>query len=276
MNRVQSPQSAELSSASAAADVQEILEGIAPLLRDVFASDAWGRLLVFIEPTETGWAVSDLEVEELDAALETRVETSFYSDAARANLPVLAAATQALVLLADADLEFLRGGTFVRDESGFRFLPGRVKAPSPGFAERRHSLVQSLETASQQLASTHCIEDVANSRGLGQVALRRRDDPSIADTFQVLLVGSYANARRSWVWGAHNPSVDPATKMTIQRRLDAFSDRSLWEISTPGFTTDTGTAWALVGLALEAGWFSWCVKLQDADGWLALGLTAAS
>jgi hypothetical protein len=66
------------------------------------------------------------------------------------------------------------------------------------------------------------------------------------------LLGTFATAARSWAWGAYIPHVPEAVKRAAAAATDACADRSMWEISTPVFASDEGTAWAIAAVVCEA------------------------
>ena len=81
-----------------------------------------------------------MDVEELFGD-ETRVDAAFGGDRARAVLPVLAKAVEALCALDELDLEDVRGGTFVRmPGERFGWLPALVRAPSARLDGERDDL----------------------------------------------------------------------------------------------------------------------------------------
>ena len=78
------------------------------------------------------------------------------------------------------------------------------------------------------------------------------------------------------MWGAHNPTLPEAARARVTKLLDAFTDRSMWEVSTQGFTTDPGTAWALGALLVRSGALAGAVRIADTEGWIMVGLKIAS
>lgn len=257
-------------------EMREILDGIAPMLEEVFAARAWGRLLVFLEPHGGTWIATDLQVEELDPRDEPLVEARFGAPAARANLPVLAAATHALAVLHEADLDFLQGGTFVRSGSSFHFLPGKVRTPSPGFFNARDAVVAELDAKNRLLGEAVAVDALGSDAPFAaEIILPSRDPSGSGRSFEPIFLGSYASRERSWVWGAHNPTLPAAARARVTALLDAFADRSVWEIATPGFTTDPGTAWALGALLVQSGALVGAVRVVDAEGWIMVGLKNA-
>lgn len=248
-----------------------IFDELEPLLAAAFASASWGRLLVFVADTPNGVRVRDLQVEEiLD---EDAVEQAFESVEARSALPSLATAVVALSQLHDTDATLLGGGTFVRGDDAMHFLPGTVRTPSRGFDSRRDPVVADaqarLRAADPVLGLDGASEIVADMEE-GTIEVKR-DGRTIARGLQVP-IGSFLTERRSWVWAAHNPSLPERSRSAAKRLVDRFKDRSLWEISTPGFTTDASSAFALGAMvAIEAG-FDYAIEVPNADGFVILGL----
>src|ERR1700733_9245413 len=93
---------------------REILDDLGAVLREELAADEWGRVLVEVVRGSGGApVVAGIDVEELIGD-EARVDQVFGGAEARAVLPVLAKAVEALCALDDLDLDDVRGGTFVR------------------------------------------------------------------------------------------------------------------------------------------------------------------
>jgi hypothetical protein len=259
-------------------DRREILAELAPLCRDALALEAWGRLLVFVERRPDGeLRVSDLQVEEIldDAA----VEQAFESVAARTALPALASAVHALTVLDDLDVDELGGGTFVRtsspgSEPSLAWLAGCVRTPSKGFDTRRDAVVTSIREKNRVLLERFEIGGMASieadmERGTAR-ALVARVERAVA---RQVVLGSFSRRRRSWVWGAHNPTlVEPARRRAAEI-LDGVPDRSMWEVSTPGFVTDEATAWALAALLAEEGALEGVARVETREGVVLLGLS---
>ena len=83
---------------------REILEGIAPLLRDDLAAELWGRVILEVVRAPSGEAVvGGIDVEEI-LGDEGRVETIFGGSSIRALLPALAKVTEALCALEGVEL----------------------------------------------------------------------------------------------------------------------------------------------------------------------------
>lgn len=250
-----------------AEDAADILVEVEALLRSAFALDAWGRLLVFMRPaaaTRTfsasasdAFIVEDLQVEEiLDDELVERV---FNGREIREGLAALATATATLSLLADVDIAEVGGGTFVRvvgegnRTERVAFLPGTVRTPSRSFDVARDDAVRDVERRSAALAEKLGVESLAHlafdaHASTWAAPVGAADAPAMdaAETRgAAIVIGSYSKARRSWVWAGTNPTLPPGARERAKAVLDAFGDRSLWEISTPAFFTDERTAWAL-------------------------------
>lgn len=258
--------------ASSQADRAAILEEVEGLLSVAFALEAWGRLLVMVERAGVTVRVNDLQVEEiLD---ESAVERAFESDAAKAGIEALAHAVLALTMLEHLDLDDLGGGTFVRTEGGLSFLPGLVRTPSRSFDDRRDAVVAAMATKNAPLLERFGVgADAALESDMVTGALEvKRGGVTVARGSQVV-IGSFSSSRRSWVWGAHNPSLDDAPRRRSAALLDAMRDRSMWEISTAGFVTDAATAWALGALVAEEQAMEGLAKVTTSQGFVLLGLS---
>lgn len=249
-----------------------ILAELAPLLRDAFALDAWGRILVFVERKPDGeLRVSDLQVEAiLD---ESAVESAFEGLAARSALPALASAVEALTILDDLELAELGGGTFVRTHEGVAWIPGCVRTPSPSFDARRDEAVAKVRHKNRDLLERFEIGGKATIESdmlLGTA--RALVDRAARAVCQQTVLGSFSRPMRSWVWGAHNPTLTDSARKRSAALLDAMADRSMWEISTPGFVTDEATAWALGALVAEEHGFQGIARVETQEGFVLLGL----
>lgn len=235
---------------------EEILRELTPLLVDTFVAAEWGRLLVRVTQLvhDGPWVVEGLDVEELHGD-EERVERAFGSDEARASLGALAAAVEALCALEDVDVHAVEGGTFAQTHDGrFVFLPGLVRTPSAAFDRRRDEVVAAHDRASDELRRKL---DLAGS------SLRAdheegtftfvRDGVTLAHGHHAI-IGTFERVERTWAWGSQNPTLSAEARARSAALVDAINDRTLWEISTPRFTTDEATARALSALVwAEAG-----------------------
>jgi hypothetical protein len=93
---------------------REILDDVGAILREQLAAETWGRSLVEVVRSPDGQpVVSGIDVEEVIGD-ERRVDEVFGGESARAVLPVLAKAVEALCALDRVDMADVRGGTFVR------------------------------------------------------------------------------------------------------------------------------------------------------------------
>ncbi|HTJ82196.1 MAG TPA: hypothetical protein VL400_10760 [Polyangiaceae bacterium] len=240
----------------------EILAELVTLFETELALAAWGRLLVEVvrvdasgAPTTTGEGelrVADVSVEDISD--DARVGAAFESPAAHAVMRAVAAAIEALSALEGVDPIDAGGATFFRTNDangklGLAFVPGRVRATSPAIERERAALGEWVRDTEAALARRFRIGKGTELRadmetGLVEV---RDGDRVVARGTQVVL-GSFSRVRRSWVWGAHNPSLDASARLRAAALLDALPDRGPWEIATPGFTADEPTAWALAAL----------------------------
>jgi hypothetical protein len=221
----------------------EILGDLAPLLRDEFAAEAWGRALVEVLRTTSGEIiVAGIDVEEI-VGDETRVDSVFGSAAAKALLPALAKATEALCALDGVEIEDVRGGTFVRLDQGFGWLPGLVRAPSHRLDRERDALVARLREKNEALRARFAADRVE----LDVEALRLRwlSCEKEVGVACATAIGTFARAPRTWAWAWDNPSLTEPVRRACSALTDALEERDLWEISTPAFATDEATAWAL-------------------------------
>lgn len=235
---------------------RQILHELTPLLEETFVAAEWGRLLVRVTRVVSGgpWVVEGLDVEEL-LGDEARVEQAFHGEAARASLPALAAATETLCALEGVDVALVDGGTFIRmGIDGFAFLPGLVRTPSASFDRQREALLVAHDHASQAIWREHGLEGATfrADHDDGTFVFVRGDQIVAKGTLAV--IGTFNKAERQWAWGANNPTLTPEARARSAALIDSIPDRSLWEISTPAFTTDEGTARALAALVWsEAG-----------------------
>ncbi|NUP04938.1 MAG: hypothetical protein HOW73_02640 [Polyangiaceae bacterium] len=254
-----------------------ILADVSALLREHFALAAWGRVLVELVRDPRGeLQVADVQVEEIMGD-EREVDRAFGSPDARALAPVLGKAIEALCALEGIEVDAVHGGTFVRadrrgDAPSVAFLPGLVNVPSAAFDGRRDEVLGKLRQVSGALHERFGVDDdgeVVPDMTTGTYEIRRGG--AVVARGRQTVLGSFSAPHRSWVWGAHNPTLSNDARKLTRDALDAMPDRSAWEIATHGFATDEPTAWALAGwVALERGWTA--VRLDVEDGFLVLGL----
>jgi hypothetical protein len=227
----------------------EILSDVGALLSDEFIADAWGRLLVEVVRAPGGEpVVAEIDVEEI-AGDETRLDAAFGGGAARSLLPMLAKATEALCALEGVELDDVRGGTFVRLQEGFAWLPGLVRAPSPRLDRERDVLVARMHDKNAVLrARFHADRVELDLEGSLLRWLARDRSVGVA---RATLIGTFARAPRTWAWAWSNQSALEAVRGASAALTDALVERDLWEISTPAFATDEPTAWALAALLCD-------------------------
>ncbi|HEX3772094.1 MAG TPA: hypothetical protein VHV30_14560 [Polyangiaceae bacterium] len=247
---------------------REILDDLAPILREELAASEWGRLLVgVVRGPEGAPVVAEIDVDEL-VGDEAKVEAIFNGEAIRAVLPVLAKAVEALCALDDLDLDDVRGGTFVRMPDGrFGWLPSLVRAPSATLDAERDDLVSRLRAsndrfharfgrpANDRLGIDLAIETVT-WRVAGRVPLRAR----------ATLIGTFAPRSRTWGWGSSNPHAPPAVRASSAALVDDIVERDAWELSTPVFPTDELTAWAIAAFILNRAMGEAVVCVPDEEG----------
>ncbi|MFO0612003.1 MAG: hypothetical protein U0414_05425 [Polyangiaceae bacterium] len=273
-----------------AEDAADILVEVEALLRSAFALESWGRLLVFMRPaakTRTfsaaasdAFVVEDLQVEEiLD---EDTVDRVFNGAEIREGLAALATATATLSLLADVDIAEVGGGTFVRvvgegnRTERVAFLPGTVRTPSRAFDLARDAAIVEMEGRSAALASELGVPNLAHlafDAHASTYAAPSKDAPAPPSARgSAVVLGSYSTGRRSWVWAGTNPTLPPAARKRATALLDAFGDRTLWEISTPAFFTDERTAWALACVVAKDRGAIGLARVDTPDGFVVFCL----
>jgi len=231
----------------------EILDDIGALLRDELLADAWGRILVEVVRGPDGAPlVAGIDVEEVmgDEAL---VDEVFGGDRARAVVPVLAKAVEALCAIDGVELDDVRGGTFVRQpDDGFAWLAGLVHAPSARLDRERDDLLARLRAKNDALRARFGFPSggrVATDLLSGTLDFVPPTGPSMKA--RASLIGTFAPASRTWGWGATNPHAPEAVCRTSARLIDDVVDRDMWELSTPVFATDETTAWALAAFVCD-------------------------
>jgi hypothetical protein len=272
------PDHDEPSRAAARAD---ILTDVAGLFASALAMQAWGRLVVELVETkgateqETMLRVADVIVDEvLDEAL---VEAAFGAPEAGAIMPTVAVAIDALCALEGLDAAALGGGTFVRtDEAGrLEFLPGRVRAPSRSLDARREQLGAELDRRAQRLRDRYGLgrgADLDIDLSGGTVAFTTPAGERVVASHSV--IGSFVWDKRGWAWGAQNPSLDGEVRARSSALLDRVVDRTLWEITTPGFQCDEATVWLLAALVVVDNELAGATRIDlGDDGFLLLGLS---
>jgi len=265
-----------------------LLVDLEAMLRESFALESWGRLVVeLVRDGQGELRVADLVVEEI-LGDESVVDRCFSSAELRACLPALARASETLCLLDALDGDLLGGATIVRrhdhaggtqpgaSEPAIAFLPGKVRMPSRGLDARRELLLAELARKNDALRERWGVGADARVEAdmlTGEVSIRR--DGTVVAEGRQLVIGSFSRAPRSWVWGAHNPTLEPEAQRRAAALLDRVADRSGWEISTPGFQTDEATAWLLAALLAEAGALEGVVRVgAGSEGFVMLGLSA--
>ncbi len=246
---------------------REILDDVGDMLHDELAADAWGRVLVEVVRAEDGTPLAaGVDVEEVFGD-EARVDAAFGGPRARAVMPVLAKAAEALCAMDDVELEDVRGGTFVRiDEARFAWLPGLVHAPSRRLDGERDGLLRALRAKNDALAERFGFPargklDIDHAREIIRFAPAGAPPMTARGT----LVGTFAPASRTWGWGGTNPHVPDAVSRASAAVVDSILDRDMWELSTPVFATDELTSWALAAFVCDraAGDGVYCAPESD-------------
>jgi hypothetical protein len=243
---------------------REILTEIGLLLRDDLAADAWGRALVEVIRAPSGEpVVAGIDVEEIIGD-EAQVDAVFGGNAVQGLLPTLAKATEALCALEGVELDDVRGGTFVRLEQGFAWLPGLVRAPSQRFDRERDTLIARLREKNDALRARFCADRVELDVEMGRLqwlALGRA-----IGSARATLLGTFAQASRTWAWASSNLSLASTVRKASAAITDALGERDLWEIGTPVFATDESTAWALAALLCDRAAAEGVQRIARDDG----------
>jgi hypothetical protein len=225
-----------------------ILDDVGAILRDELAADLWGRVLVEVVRGSDGEpAVAGIDVEEVGD--EARVDDVFGGHEARALLPMLAKAVEALCALDELDPGEVRGGTFVRlEDDRFGWLPGLVHAPSVRLDRERDALVAKLHQKNEAIArrfGSPSHVDIAREA----IVYSSSGFPEVRG--RATLIGTFAPDCRIWGWGGSNPHVPDAVRRASAALVDGIEERDVWEISTPAFATDEPTAWALAAFVCD-------------------------
>lgn len=245
-----------------------IVEDVADLLRADFEAEAWGRVLVEVVRRPDGPPmVAGVDVEEvLDEACVDRV---FGGEAAHSAMPVLARAVEALCALDGAELDDVRGGTFVRrKDAGFAWLAGLVHAPSRRFDAERDALTAKLVAKNDALRARFGFPShgrLTVDLGEGRLAFRGHE-PSPGLRARATLVGSFVPTTRTWGWGGSNPHLPDEVRRASAALVDLAPDRDFWELSTPAFATDPPTAWALSALICDRAAGDGVLCRSEGDG----------
>jgi hypothetical protein len=228
---------------------REILDEIGPLFLEQLAGDAWGRALVEVARREGGQpVVVGIDVEEI-VGDESRVEAVFGGDGARNALPLLAKATEALCALDGAELAQVRGGTYIRVERRFVWIPGLVRTPSARFDRERDGVVARLRDQNERVRARFAADRVELDVEGGMVSWLRQGRS--VGRARATLLGTFAHGPRTWAWAWSNPSLSESVQRASAELTDALEERDLWEITTPAFATDEPTAWALAALICD-------------------------
>lgn len=261
------------------AERASILDDVAAIFQEVFAFDAWGRMLVSLARDGQGeLRVADVDVEEV--VDEGRVDAAFQSAAAHQAMTPIGKVVETLVLLEGLDPDAIGGGTFVRvlrdGTDGVEFMPGLVRAPSVAFDRVRDEVTAKTRARQARLFAELGLTAAPELRvDALRGTLEMARGGAVVATARHVVLGSFSEPHRSWVWGAHNPSLEPTARKASAEALDAFSERSAWEVATPGFVTDAATAWAVAAwVALDREMVAPLLVERD-DGFIVLGLIEA-
>lgn len=243
---------------------REILDDLGSVLRDQLAAEAWGRVLVEVTRGEDGEpVVAGVDVEDI-VGDETAVDAAFATEHVGPMLPMLAKATEALCGLEGVALEDVRGGTFLRRaDGGFAWLPGLVHLPSAALENAWEQVTNGLRAKQARLEERFAIrshdrydadlerQEISFSRG-GALRVRAR----------ATLVGTFSLAARTWAWGGGNENLSPGIRAASSALVDGILERDLWELSTPVFSVDEPTVWALCAFVCDraGGEGLWCYE----------------
>ena len=192
--------------------------------------------------------MSGIDVEEVIGD-ERRVDEVFGGEGARAVLPVLAKAVEALCALDKVDMADVRGGTFVRlEDARFAWLPGLVHAPSPRFDRERDSLLAKLRAKNDTLATRYGFptDGRLESTSDGDVALVRAPRPEVA---RATLIGTFAPPSSVGL-GRLNPHVPDPVRRSSATLVDQILDRDVGAADA-GIRQRRPTAWTLAALVCD-------------------------
>jgi hypothetical protein len=243
---------------------RQILGEVDALLREHFAADEWGRALVRVERVGERWVVAAIDVEEI-VGDEHRVDEACGGQAARALLPVIAQATEALAALAAVELEEVEGGTFLRQPGGgMAWLPGLVRTPSARFDGERDDLVAALRAKNEALRARFSAEEIEVDVEAGRLGFRAGG--ALVAEARATVLGTWSKATRAWAWASSHPTLSEGVRRAAAEVTDAIAERDLWEISTPCFATDEPSAWALAALVCDRAGGDGVHRLLRDDG----------
>jgi hypothetical protein len=230
----------------------EILDVVGRLLSEELAADEWGRVLVEVVRDGADPVVAGIDVEDI-VGDEARVDAVFGDEAARAFLPLLAKATEALCELEGVELEDVRGGTFIRQRAGgFAWLPGLVHLPSAPLEAEWEELAAKLDAKTAALNTRfglnhHDRYDVDLEKQT--ITFSTAGRPRVVA--RAILIATLSQASRAWAWGGYNKNLSASVREASAALADAVPEREIWEVSTPLFPADTATAWVLAALVCD-------------------------
>jgi hypothetical protein len=168
-------------------------------------------------------------------------------------LPVLAKATEALCELEAVELEDVGGGTFLRQRAGgFAWLPGLVHMPSTALEAEWDALSEKLEAKNAALeARFHLGKHERYDVDLEKQTLVFSQGGRARIVAHAVLIATFSDASRAWAWGGYNKNLPGPVRDASAALADGIPDRDMWEVSTPVFPTDAGTAWVLAALVCD-------------------------
>ena len=246
---------------------REILEDVGGIFAEHHAAQAWGRVLVEVVSRDDGEPqVAGIEVEDI-VGDEALVDEVFAPERVADLLPVLAKATQALCAIEDVELERVRGGTFIRQRAGgFAWLPGLVHLPSPAFEAVWDEAEQRLRARQGALEDRFGLGlfeqydiDIASER----IVFSSGGERGVEG--RATLIGSYSLGSRTWAWGGSNTNLPESVRRASAALVDGIAERDMWELSTPIFPVDEGTAWGLAALVCDRAGGEGVYRGQDGD-----------
>lgn len=247
---------------------REILADVGAILREELAADEWGRVLIEVVVGPDGTpAVAGIDVEELFGD-EARVDAAFGGAGIQGVLPVLAKAVEALVALDHLDLADVGGGTFVRmPDERFGWLPSLVKAPSVRLDDERDDLVTRLRAKNDAFHERFGRPpDDRLGLDLGAETVAWTVASRAPLRARATLIGTFAPKARAWGWGGTNPHVPAPVQRASAALIDAIEERDVWELSTPVFSTDELTAWAVAAFVCDRAKGDAVVCAPENDG----------
>lgn len=208
-----------------------------------------------MEPAEEEdeFRIQDLHIEDAFGDAD-RIEQALRSEEVFSLIPVLAQACITLCALHGVDPRDVEGGTFLRNpnEPSFFFLPGLIPTPSQGYEQLCQERLGPTQERQRTLAARLDFpEPVQSEIDLQGEQIRFLDKHgNILLSAHTTLIGSFSEPTRTWAWAWGNTSLPESLREPSHQLCDQILRRDLWEITTPQFPSDLGTARELVSLLL--------------------------